>query len=270
MSDEKLSALETEVAEVISVLLELDSEDNATDGQSTIKGCIDRYARQVERIGDAASEAGFPGLQDACLLLQENLAALNIRNTQITQEERDLLEEWPTLVMGYLTSYEDVNSADELIRHLQNPCWTNPLPEEFSDVLKSLLVSPELSSTQEAQTAINDITPITAVNSDDFDQIPLETSDVLTEELVNRGAVVSGEPSEDGLEEGLARLVEISELFFSEETGPEKIIHSIDRYDQQLARVGVAAETAGYVGLQELSMLLQENLSYISRDGGQY
>ena len=271
MSDEKLSALETEVAEVISILLELDSESDTMDDQSTIKGCIDRYAQQVERIGDAASEAGFPGLQDACLLLQENLAALNTRNTPITQDERDLLEEWPTLIMGYLTSHEDVNTADEIIRHLQNPCWANPLPEEFSDVLKSLLVTSESSSVisdaQEEIQAAPDSAILTATEEiTDFGHASSEIIESTADESEAPDLSPVAYPAVDGLEEGLATLVDISGSFFSEGTDSQQLLGFIEHYDQQLARVGIAAETSGYIGLQELSMLLQENLSYISRE----
>ena len=82
---------------------------------------IRRYAEQVERIGSAAGEAGFSGLRDTCLLFQENLTALNVRGQGLSDTERERLEEWPILVIGYLMSPDDSQASDALLDHLQNP-----------------------------------------------------------------------------------------------------------------------------------------------------
>ena len=131
VSEEQVAALEAEVAEVLGILEDFDAEG--------VTGGIRRYAEQVGRIGLAAGNAGFMGLQDVCLLFQENLADLGIRNRALGDTERERLEEWPTLVIGYLGSPEDLQASEALLDHLQNRVWSTPLSAKEAEVLRGLL-----------------------------------------------------------------------------------------------------------------------------------
>ena len=117
VSEESVAVLEAEVAEALGILEGLPAENDGTD-QDEIAAVIRRYAGQVERIGLAAGEAGFSGLQDACLLFQENLTALNARGQGLSDTERERLEEWPILVIGYLMSPNDPEASEALLLSL--------------------------------------------------------------------------------------------------------------------------------------------------------
>lgn len=148
VSEESVAVLEAEVAEALGILEGLPTENGEAD-QEEIAAVIRRYAEQVERIGSAAGEAGFSGLRDTCLLFQENLTALGARGQGLSDAERERLEEWPTLVIGYLMSPDDSQVSDALLDHLQNPAWSAPLPVAEADVLRDLLIPAELGSSQE-------------------------------------------------------------------------------------------------------------------------
>jgi len=148
VSEESVAVLEAEVAEALGILEGLPAENNGAD-QDEIAAVIRRYAEQVERIGSAAGEAGFSGLRDTCLLFQENLTALNVRGQGLSDTERERLEEWPILVIGYLMSPDDSQASDALLDHLQNPVWSAPLPAAEAHVLRDLLIPTELGSSQE-------------------------------------------------------------------------------------------------------------------------
>ena len=148
VSEESVAVLEAEVAEALGILEGLPAENNGAD-QDEIAAVIRRYAEQVERIGSAAGEAGFSGLRDICLLFQENLTALNVRGQGLSDTERERLEEWPILVIGYLMSPDDSQASDALLDHLQNPVWSAPLPATEAHVLRDLLIPAELGSSQE-------------------------------------------------------------------------------------------------------------------------
>jgi len=92
--EDQLAVLEAEVAEVLGIL-ERFEEDGVAEG-------IRRYADQIERISSTAGNAGLLGLQDICLLFRENLTNPDFRNRDLGDTERERLEEWPTLVIGYL------------------------------------------------------------------------------------------------------------------------------------------------------------------------
>ncbi len=145
VSEEQVTALEAEVAEVLGILEGFD-EEGVAEG-------IRRYAEQVGRIGLAAGNAGFMGLQDVCLLFQENLVDLGIRNRVLGDTERERLEEWPVLVMDHLGDPTDPGASEPLINHLSSPVWQMPLAAEEAEALRALLaggtlvVEPEPSPT---------------------------------------------------------------------------------------------------------------------------
>lgn len=172
VSEESVAVLEAEVAEALGILEGLPAENDGAD-QDEIATVIRRYAEQVERIGSAAGEAGFSGLRDTCLLFQENLTALNVRGQGLSDTERERLEEWPILVIGYLMSPDDSQASDALLDHLQNPVWSAPLPATEAHVLRDLLIPAELGSSQE--------------ESDEMPETPAELTEpvtVITEETV--------------------------------------------------------------------------------------
>ncbi|MEZ5582098.1 MAG: Hpt domain-containing protein [Candidatus Competibacteraceae bacterium] len=139
--EENFTALETEVAEVVNILFELLSEEDPSNEAASLDGQIERYAQQVERIGLAAETAGFMALRELCVLLQEKLVELaeSAQGRALSEDERLVLEEWPTLVVGYLESPQDDYNGEALIQHLQNPAWVNPLAAEDAELIKAML-----------------------------------------------------------------------------------------------------------------------------------
>ncbi|NJN45172.1 MAG: hypothetical protein HC808_00170 [Candidatus Competibacteraceae bacterium] len=139
--EEKFTALETEVAEVVNILFELLSEEDPATEAGSLDGQLDCYTQQVQRIGLAAEAAGFMALRDVCILLQEKLIELGegAQGRALSEDERLVLEEWPTLVVGYLESPQDPYSGEALIQHLQNPVWVTPLAEEDAELMKAML-----------------------------------------------------------------------------------------------------------------------------------
>jgi len=135
---EKYTVLEMEIAKVVGILLEALAED-AGSGTEAIAYGLERYAQQVEHIGIAAGTAGLSGLQDVCTLFRENLHELGAQNRKLTDNERELLEEWPTLVMGYLESPADRQTYEALVEHLCNSTWSTPLSADEATVMCQLL-----------------------------------------------------------------------------------------------------------------------------------
>ncbi|MDG4553057.1 MAG: response regulator [Candidatus Competibacter sp.] len=148
VSEESVAVLEAEVAEALGILEGLPAENDGAD-QDEITAVLGRYAEQVERIGSAAGEAGFSGLQDICLLFHENLTTLNVRGQGLDDARRERLEEWPILVIGYLMSPNDPEAGEALLEHLQNPAWRTPLPVEEAHILRGLLMPSELAEGRE-------------------------------------------------------------------------------------------------------------------------
>jgi chemosensory pili system protein ChpA (sensor histidine kinase/response regulator) len=147
VSEESIAALEAEVAQALGILESLPAENDSAD-QEQVRAVIRRYIGQVERISLAASEAGLLGLQDTCLLFQENLTALDANARNLSDAERERLEEWPTLVIGYLMAPDDPQASEALLDHLQSPVWSMPLAVTEADVLRDLLTPTALATEQ--------------------------------------------------------------------------------------------------------------------------
>lgn len=151
ISEDQLAALEADVAELLGILEELDSDEG--DGGTR------RYAGQVARISSTAGALGFRGLRDICLLFQQGLTNSGLVDRGLNDAGRELLEEWPTLVMGYLMSPSDPQSGEALLDHLQNPVWKTYLPANEAKVLQGLLmrdlpvIEPELPAFEPSEPA---------------------------------------------------------------------------------------------------------------------
>ncbi len=136
VSEEHIEALEAQVAELLGIL-ELLDEDGAAEG-------IHRYTEQLGRIGLAAGNTGFLGLREVCRLFQNHLANLDLGDRDLSDAERERLEEWPILVMGYLADPTDPAASEPLLDHGSSPVWGTPAAEQAA-TLRALLAGETLA-----------------------------------------------------------------------------------------------------------------------------
>jgi chemosensory pili system protein ChpA (sensor histidine kinase/response regulator) len=127
--DETFSALEAEVAALIDVLLEAFADPEAMDDPAIVAGGLARYRGQVERIGALADAGGLAGLSRVCGLFRERVSALALAGNPVQDRQRELLEEWPGLTIGYLSDPADAASGEALVDHLRDPAWPMALSE---------------------------------------------------------------------------------------------------------------------------------------------
>ncbi len=150
-----VAALEADVAELLGILETLPTESGgAATGGDQVPAGIGRYAEQVGRIGLAAGQAGFLGLQDVCLLFQEVLLDPRFCQRRLGDAERERLEEWPIFVIGYLSSPTDPESSEPLLDHLRSPVWNTPLPEAEIGALREVLAHGALEIEAESSSVL--------------------------------------------------------------------------------------------------------------------
>ncbi|MDG4596077.1 MAG: response regulator [Candidatus Contendobacter sp.] len=141
ISEEQVAALEAQVAELLG-LLELLDEEGVAEG-------VRRYAEQVGYISGTADNAGLPGLRETCRLFQDHLADLSGGGRDLSDAERERLEEWPILVIGYLGDPADPAVSEPLVDHLSSPIWSAPLTTEQARALRALLAGETLATESE-------------------------------------------------------------------------------------------------------------------------
>lgn len=195
-SEADVAALEADVAELLGILETLPTEG----GGDEIAVGLSRYAEQVERIGLAAGQAGFLGLRDVCLLFRENLLDPDGCQRSLGDVERERLEEWPILVIGYLGAPTDPEASEPLLDHLRSPVWSAPLPEVELEALRGVLAHGALAIEPEegsSSAALADGAPAAALEP----TLPSESSESPPETL---------EPTVELLESTLLELPEFS------------------------------------------------------------
>ncbi|MCK7582295.1 MAG: hypothetical protein MZV65_46355 [Chromatiales bacterium] len=100
------------------------------------------HAEEIARLADAAEAMGFIGLQQVCVHLHGNELALASRRQPLTNVEYELIAGWPARAGRYLLTVADRDACQDLVDHLQNAGWPNPLPTDEADALIDLLVAP--------------------------------------------------------------------------------------------------------------------------------
>ncbi|MFZ1324473.1 MAG: response regulator, partial [Candidatus Contendobacter sp.] len=139
---ETFTALEAEIAALIDVLMEAFSDAETAADPDIVAAGIALYQTHVQEIGALAATAGLSGLHWTCTRFQEQLLCIARPADLLQNAHRELLEEWPGLTIGYLSAPTDIEMGEALVRHLQNPAWPAPLPEEEAAVLQAQLVAP--------------------------------------------------------------------------------------------------------------------------------
>ena len=189
-ANETRTTLEAAVADVIAILMDRETADieggGADASQSVTRRVLERYVKQIEFIGEAASKTGLPGLQDACALFQENVVQWQGEQKALDEDDWALLEEWPVIVMGYMDAPEDGAASEALLDHLKNPRWSAPLDDQFDDVLRSLLLTSDTdfqlmdaADEQESDASITPLDETAFVEGDNQDKLEQESDEPL-------------------------------------------------------------------------------------------
>ena len=152
--DETFSALEAEVAALIDVLLEAFSDPEAMEDGAIVADGLARFGERVERIGALAEAGGLDGLGRVCGLFLDQLRAIARLENPLEDRQRELLEEWPGLTVGYLGDPADAAAGEALVSHLQNPAWPKPLSEVDAARLSARLAAPWTADSEEGTTVI--------------------------------------------------------------------------------------------------------------------
>lgn len=150
---ETFTALEAEAAAIVGVLLEALSDPDTAADSTVVADGLGRYIAHVERIGALAEAAGLAGLRQVCDRFREQLAVITRQAGVLGDEQRELLEEWPALIIGYLESSADAGMSGALVEYLRHPVWPAPLSESEAVGLSAQLIAPWSADAAEERAA---------------------------------------------------------------------------------------------------------------------
>ena len=249
---EQRSSLELEVSGVVAEMLEAFAATGDGGADAAASGdALARYQRRVARIGMAAGRFGLTGLQDTCVELQDRLRALKRRGTGLSAEERELLEEWPLLVMGYINAPHDPAAAQALVDFLQRPAWGEPVsPETGAEIRSALGSGPAL--------------PALPAAGDDPRRDGAGGHDAAVAGDGTGGLAGLGGPLREEVEEAMSDcLLRLAEPGVPPEEARAALTHCAER----LELLAMTAATAGLAGFMDACQIFQAGLRRLAAAG---
>lgn len=240
-SDDILEILIAQIRDTASELSStLTTLMNAEDGSEDLLTAVDDYTEQVQAIWDAADMANLNGLQDVCTFINENVVNLGMQDPAIRQKHHSLYADWPQLILNYLQT-PTASTAQDLVTHLQNTQWVDPLDEEQAQTLFDRLTQPASASEEQQEEE-----PAPAEQ-----EIILADPDIL-------GILLSQ------IQETEAQLNELLENLINAEDGSEDLLTTVETYTEQVQAIWDAADMASLTGLQEVCTFINDNIMGLS------
>ncbi len=208
---------------------------------------LSSYAEYLERLGEASASINLTGLQQACACVHTNLLELAIQDGPLRSEQRDAVETWPALALGYLQALGDRSRCEALTRHLQDTCWPQPLTVADATLLTDLLLAPKLV-TEEAEVEAR---PQQAQPNDVSLELPADVNqdllDGLLQELPHQAADFSAAIQRLAAGDGQLADVEVA----------RRIAHTLKG----------AGNTVGVSGIATLTHHMEDILQALSKQG---
>ena len=267
-------SVQPELLEAAGAFLCLSLNDDEIQDKIDPAEYLDHYLEKLNSLSEIAEQLDYAGLLNACLVYQENIQALRIQETELSGEVLAALESWAELIIRYLQKPSDLDTAKDLINHLQLPVWSMPLPAEDAEMIEILLQGELKQTDAEIISHERDVVVEQAITL--LDEVPEDTCTSTTDAQLPVLSENHESFSDNTLPSHIRELAEmlIEELPLMEEPlqklfsinpeqEPAEWDSAIEVYSDYLNRFGEATGAVGFLGLQQVVSMLQENISLL-------
>lgn len=229
----------------------------------------------LAELADTAANMEQIGLQDICLLLQQQLEDLVASDTGLNDSQLTRIRQWIDDVRSYLADPSDSRAADALLTCLNDRCWPNPLDSADLEIIREMLTGetgssaevdqeePEMppASGQDASEAVTmtdipaSVTDTTAPETQTTEEkpvIPEPVSQPISLELVDMLASESMQMHEDAKQ--------LYEQLYADNLTPALRSDSLSQYATRVERFGNASQAAELIGLQQACEIFYRNI----------
>lgn len=278
---EKFTSIKTEVIDVLSVLAEsFDPDKDANLQLETHRQALGKYINCIARIGMAAGATGFSGLRDACVIFQNYLRGLYGQNRILTAQERDVIEEWPILVMSYLSGNGDASSGEEIIRYLNNIIEEDGSDgADFNDISKQLISEQKSNLADESEESGSPIETQVFVADDipspkKVKRVNAGYDTESAEKLVPQAdAGYDSQLFRDIAEEIRSAMQELSdelnETEYSDISQNDRTM-ALQLYSDRLEIIGMSLSETGWLGITDCIFIYNEGVMQLADDADQF
>lgn len=144
------SNLTDQTLQAADLLLEVLTQNQDTDKSKFIESFY-QYTELWQEIANNALACGMDGLCDVCSLFITLALDSDQHEQGLSENHGQLLEQWLELFLAYLEAPEQDSTRSELISFLRNPCWSEPLSDDDTQILKQSLLPPQEPKAAEKQ-----------------------------------------------------------------------------------------------------------------------
>lgn len=268
-------------AEILDTMTSLISDLASTDADDDfgLNHAFNLCADRIELLGMSIATAGLMGLMDVCMIFQTGLRTLANREKQLTDEEQIIIEEWTSHLIAYLSSPTDHEIVDQLVDHLNNIPWSEPMSEDELMTLRIILIPEDIVVTAPEDDGI----PLDFEEQYSENQSIQQSSekDLQEEELVyeidNDEGLDDISVSEDIYFLGKELIQLIHDEFQLEQPSlddaiknipadtklTEENIEQLSQFNQLIERFSLATESIGLTGLNKILTHIVNNLTLV-------
>ncbi|MEN9373542.1 MAG: hypothetical protein RIR79_1094 [Pseudomonadota bacterium] len=235
---------------------------------------LDILNNSVADLCSTAEQQGLLGMQEACILVQQNIALLIEQPP--SPDNGDVLEYFVPLAQAYLevTTQTDVveitATIDLLLDCLSSDAWPMPLPTDIRDSLREILVADKAVSVPHTDVADTDTDVDTDVDANINTDAPTDVMKAEAEALAEVKEQCISQELIDMLAGEITRLCpELEHLLAvvnsldSEPT--EESMEAIATYVELIERMGMASDAVGFPALKMWFHILH---GYVAANGG--
>lgn len=217
------------------------------------------------RLGDialAAADCELLGLQDVCLLLQQQLQDVIAEQGHLNDAQINQLKRWGEHARLYFAEPHDRTHAEALVQDLAADCWPNPASEADNEILLEMLLDIPATAADglSVPTEIETIAPDrdVSIQAIPADQLSTPEPRAISKDLVDMLVAEINQMQAD------AQTL-ITQLEATDATTALRS-DALAQYAVRIERFGNASQAAELSGLQQACDVLQRNI-YILAQG---
>lgn len=220
---------------------------------------------RLEAVAVAAADRELLGLQDICLLLQQQLEDIATSGEGMSTEQLQLLQQWAQHARDYLAEPDNPDYAQAMLNDLAAACWPTPIDEADTSILREMLLGSAASDTgiAPAADAVSG-SPVSVVAAQTITPTPVTTADdlappeprAISKELVDM-LVAEIRQMQSDVESLLGQLN-------APDTTAALRSDSLAQYAVRIERFGNASQAAELSGLQQTADILHRNINLLA------
>ena len=250
---ENITAVEEEISKIVIELYDTNILFHENNDHKAAHNYIETYIKRITRIAFRLGKSEFTALRDSCVIFHSILDELYKNNTQVTEEQFQQFEVWPTLTLAYIADPSDKNNIDFLLQLLQDSIWSYQADEsDIQQLNNAFYYDIESNTSKDGGAPHTKPANETSANDEEIEEITPGAFD---------GALF--ESIQEEILDAMTGL--ISDLSSTDDDDDFGLGHAFYLCADRIELLGMSIATAGLMGLMDVCMIFQTGLRQLAK-----